>query len=293
MGAPFLRSVLGRALFDQRRSIGWWAVGIAGFVVLMVLYWPSIRDQGEDLQRVVDSMPAAMKAFSGDLSAFTSAPGYLQAELFGLALPMLLVVYGIGRGSDAIAGEEERGHLEMTLAEPVSRVRVALEKAGALGLGLIALGLAAFIAVAAGAAALSMELSATRLLIAVTGTVVFGFAMGALALAVGGLTGRKAIATGVPAGVVVVAWLLEGDRTAHHVGGVGAAAVALPSIHHRRAVDRPRRAVASAPAAGGRSRSRRSRRLGPRAARCRSVKGPGGSRRAAPRAGEPRPPACS
>ena len=210
MGAPFLRSVLGRALFDQRRSIGWWAVGIAGFVVLMVLYWPSIRDQGEDLQRVVDSMPAAMKAFSGDLSAFTSAPGYLQAELFGLALPMLLVVYGIGRGSDAIAGEEERGHLEMTLAEPVSRVRVALEKAGALGLGLIALGLAAFIAVAAGAAALSMELSATRLLIAVTGTVVFGFAMGALALAVGGLTGRKAIATGVPAGVVVVAWLLEG-----------------------------------------------------------------------------------
>jgi hypothetical protein len=48
MGGP-PRSVLGRALFDQRRSIGWWAVGIAGFVVLLVLYWPSIRDQGEDL----------------------------------------------------------------------------------------------------------------------------------------------------------------------------------------------------------------------------------------------------
>jgi ABC-2 type transport system permease protein len=210
MGRPFLRSVLGRALFDQRRSMGWWAVGITGFVVLLVLYWPSIRDQGEDLQRLVDSMPAAMKAFSGDLSAFTSAPGYLQGELFALALPILLVVYGIGRGSDAIAGEEERGHLEMTLAEPISRVRVALEKAAALVLGLVALGLVAFIAIAVGAAALSMELSRTRLLIAVTGTVVFGFAMGALALAVGGLTGRKAIATGVPAGLVVVAWLLEG-----------------------------------------------------------------------------------
>src|SRR5207344_1182957 len=97
-----------------------------------------------------------------------------------------------------------------TLAEPISRVRVALEKAGALVLGLVALGLVAFIAIAAGAAALSMDLSGTRLLIAVTGTVVFGFAMGALALAVGGLTGRKAVATGVPAGLVVVAWLLEG-----------------------------------------------------------------------------------
>jgi beta-exotoxin I transport system permease protein len=210
MAALFLRSVLGRALFDQRRSIGWWAVGIAGFVVLMVLYWPSVRDQGEDLQRIVNSMPAAMRAFSGDLSAFTSAPGYLQGELFGLALPILLVVYAIGRGSDAIAGEEERGHLEITLAEPISRRRVALEKAGALVLGLVALGLAAFITIAVGAAALSMGLSGTRLLVAVAGTVVFGLVMGALALAVGGLTGRKAIATGVPTGVVVVGWLLEG-----------------------------------------------------------------------------------
>ena len=210
MRTVFLRGVLGRALFDQRRSIGWWAVGIAGFVVVMVAYWPSIHDQGQDLQRLVNSMPAAMKAFSGDLSAFTSAPGYLQGELFALALPVLLVVYAIGRGSDAIAGEEERGLLEMTLAEPISRVRVALEKAGALFLGIVALGIVAFVSIAAGAAAVSMSLSATRLLIAVTGTVVFGFTMGALALAIGGLTGRKAIATGVPTGLVVVAWLLEG-----------------------------------------------------------------------------------
>jgi ABC-2 type transport system permease protein len=210
MGGPFLRSVLGRALFDQRRSIGWWAVGIAGFVVVVGLYWPSIRDQGEALQRIVNSMPPAMKAFSGDLSAFTSAPGYVQGELFALALPVLLVVYAIGRGSDAIAGEEERGHLEMMLAEPISRGRVVLEKAGALALGVVALGSVALITIAAGAAALSMHLSGARLLTAVAGTVVFGLAMGALALAIGAVTGRKAIAAGVPAALVVIGWLLEG-----------------------------------------------------------------------------------
>ena len=139
MRGAFLRGVLGRALFDQRRSIGWGAVGIAGFVVLMVAYWPSIHQQGHDLQRVVDSMPAAMKAFTGDLAAFTSGPGYLQGELFALTLPVLLLVYAIGRGSDAIAGEEERGQLERTLAEPISRVRVVLDKAGALALGVVAL----------------------------------------------------------------------------------------------------------------------------------------------------------
>jgi hypothetical protein len=64
-----------------------------------------------------------------------------------------------------------------------------------------------------------MDLSSTRLLIAVTGTVAFGFAMGALALAVGGFTGRKAIATGVPAGLVVVAWLLEGMRVVAEPSG--------------------------------------------------------------------------
>jgi ABC-2 type transport system permease protein len=210
MGGVFLRGVLGRALFDQRRSLGWWAVGIVGFVVLMVAYWPSIHEQGEALQRVVNNMPPVMKAFTGDLSAFTSGPGYLQGEVFALALPVLLLVYGIGRGSDTIAGEEERGQLEMTLAEPISRGRVVVGKAGALALGIAALGLVAFIAIAVGSAALSMDVPATRLLLAVTGTVVFGLAMGALALAVGALTGRKAIATGVPVGLVVVAWLLEG-----------------------------------------------------------------------------------
>jgi ABC-2 type transport system permease protein len=210
MSRVFLRGVLGRALFDQRRSIGWWAIGIASFVVLMVAYWPSIHAQGQDLERIVNSMPAAMKAFTGDLTAFTSGPGYLQGELFALTLPVILLVYGIGRGSDTIAGEEERGQLEMTLAEPISRVRVVLDKAGALALGVAALGLVAFITIAAGSAVLSMDVPTTRLFLAVAGTVAFGLAMGALALAFGALTGRKAIATGVPVALVIVAWLLEG-----------------------------------------------------------------------------------
>ena len=38
-------------------------------------------------------------------------------------LPLLLLVYAIGAGSRAIAGEEESGTLDLLLAHPLSRRR--------------------------------------------------------------------------------------------------------------------------------------------------------------------------
>ena len=45
-------------------------------------------------------------------------------------VPLLLLVAAIGAGARAIAGEEERGTLDLLLSTPVSRRRLALEKLG-------------------------------------------------------------------------------------------------------------------------------------------------------------------
>jgi ABC-type transport system involved in multi-copper enzyme maturation permease subunit len=64
----------------------------------------------------------------------------LAIRRFFLA-PLLFLIFAIGQGSGAIAGEEERGTLDLLLANPRSRVRIVLEKFGALAL--MTLGLAA------------------------------------------------------------------------------------------------------------------------------------------------------
>lgn len=50
-----------------------------------------------------------------DVIGLTSAAGYLHARLFSTILPVVLLVFGIGLGTRALAGAEEDGTLELTL----------------------------------------------------------------------------------------------------------------------------------------------------------------------------------
>ncbi|MGL6278467.1 MAG: hypothetical protein ACRC50_02790, partial [Gaiella sp.] len=81
-------SVVRRALGDLRRSFLWWALGLAGYVAMIVAVYPTIRDN-EELERLVEQYPDALKAFfafGGQLD-FTSAAGYLGGELFSFMIP--------------------------------------------------------------------------------------------------------------------------------------------------------------------------------------------------------------
>ena len=42
--------------------------------------------------------------------------------------PALFLVASVGNGAGSIAGEEERGTLDLLLSEPLSRTRIAVEK---------------------------------------------------------------------------------------------------------------------------------------------------------------------
>ena len=83
---------------------------------------------------MVDDYPDAFKAFFGlgDNVDYTSAIGYLNGELFSFMVPLLLLIAAIGAGARATAGEEERGTLELLLANPISRRRLVLDKLAAL-----------------------------------------------------------------------------------------------------------------------------------------------------------------
>lgn len=204
-----LRSVLTKALRDARRGLLWWSVGISAYVLLTLSVYPSIKGN-EDLERAVQSYPEELKAFIGGTLDLTSGPGYLDAELFSLMIPLLLLVYSIGAGARAIAGEEEAGTLELLLAHPVSRTRVTLEKAGALTLQVGLLALAVFAAVTLIAKLVSMDIATVRIAAATLAVYLLAVAFGATALLVGAATGKRALAIGVAAALAAAGYLLDG-----------------------------------------------------------------------------------
>ena len=114
-----LRNTFLRTLRDSRRALFWWSLGLVGMAALMIAVYPAVRDS-PDLNKMVRDYPEALKAFiafGGDLD-YASGAGYLGSELFSFMVPLLLLVAAIGAGARAIAGEEERGTLDLHPREP-------------------------------------------------------------------------------------------------------------------------------------------------------------------------------
>jgi ABC-2 type transport system permease protein len=206
-----LSSVWAKSLRDVRRAFFWWALGLVGLVALMISVYPSVRGNSS-LNQLVNDYPDALKgfvAFGGELD-YLSGPGYLGSELFSLMIPLLLLVAAIGAGSRAIAGEEESGTLDLLLANPVSRSRVALEKLAALVAEVLALGIVLFMALVVGAHAVTLKTSAGHLAAATGSAVMLAVSFGAIAMLLGAATGRRARATGITAALAVAAYVLNG-----------------------------------------------------------------------------------
>lgn len=205
-----LRNVAVKALRDQRRSLSAWSAGFVLLVTVYVALYPSVRDN-PDYSRLMNEMPESYRALitAGTGGDVTSPAGYLNIELLSLMGPLMVLVYAIGNGANAIAGEEDRGTLELLLAHPVSRARLVLDKLVALAAGVALLTAVLWLAVWVGGRAAGMDLGAGRTAAALVGLGLLGIEFGALALAVGCLTGRPGLAKAVASLVAVAAYLVN------------------------------------------------------------------------------------
>ncbi|MFH1140445.1 MAG: ABC transporter permease subunit [Chloroflexota bacterium] len=117
---PLLR----KALSDLRTQVLGWGLGIGALLFLTVALYPSISSAYGDVWK---QLPQEWRYFFGLEFSLDTLEGYLSAEFFSYA-PLVLAVFAILVGTDALAGEEGRGTLDLLLAQPVSRTRLAFMK---------------------------------------------------------------------------------------------------------------------------------------------------------------------
>lgn len=205
-----LRSVFLKTLRDHRRSMVLWSVGLAFLAILMMAFYPSIQGM-EGLDELLAQYPEDLMALIGatDMASLTTPAGYLNAELFGFMLPILFVVFAIGQGSAAIAGEERTGTMELLLAQPISRGRLVLEKFASMVVSTVGLALVGWLALVAGKVAIDMDISVVRLAEGIVSVTLLGLAFGAAALAIGSITGSRGLSTGAAAAAAVGTYVLH------------------------------------------------------------------------------------
>jgi ABC-2 type transport system permease protein len=204
LGGVFLKG-----LRDNVRALLWWSLGLCALVAMECAIYPSVRRSAAGLNQYVNNLPEVFrKAFLGSAD-FGSPPGFINTELFSIMGPVLLLVFAIGAGARAIAGEEEAGTMDLLLSCPISRRRVTFEKFAFVVTGVGVLSVVLFAALLAGTTAAGMHLGAASLARACLLLGLLGLAFGTLAFAVGAATGRRALAIAVGGGLAAALYLLN------------------------------------------------------------------------------------
>ena len=202
--------VLVETLRERRRSLLWWVLGLAALIALNIAFYPSVRDD-EALSDYAKDLPESVRAlFAGGELDLTSPAGYLNSQIFALMAPLILLIFTIGAGAGAVAGEEERGTLDLLLAHPVRRRDYVVQHFLALAALVGALTLVLLETVALGSWLVDLEIGFGRLLAASVGVGLLALLFGAIALAAGAIRPGRARAIAAAAGLAVAAWIFDG-----------------------------------------------------------------------------------
>jgi ABC-2 type transport system permease protein len=199
--------LFGKTLRDQRRALVGWGIGIAGVAAMYSAFYPSVVKSAGALSKYLENLPDALKQLMG--GNYTTPAGYLRTETFSTMGPILFLVFAIGAGARAVAGEEEVGTLDLLLSTPIRRRHVLTDKFVAMVLttGALALVLWATLVVVGPSFDLHVALIdvfAACLMLFLVATV-----FGSIALSIGCATGHRGVAIGMTGGLATAAFIVN------------------------------------------------------------------------------------
>lgn len=196
-----------RELSETRGGIIGWSLAVVAVIALYVPFYPSLG--GSDMMDVyLRLFPAELARLFG-LDLLATGAGYVHATFHGLMGYLLLAIAAIGWGSRSIAGAEESGSLELTLAHAITRAQVVLEASVALLIRLALVSAASFLAILALNGPVGLGLDPVNLLAVTIALFLLAALIGFAALCGGALTGQPAVATGFGAFVAVAAYIMH------------------------------------------------------------------------------------
>jgi ABC-2 type transport system permease protein len=134
----------------------------------------------------------------------------MRSEIGAVYGPLVVAAIAIAAGAGATAGEEEDGVLGLILAYPVDRSRFVVAKALAVAVGVLLVSLGTFAGMVAGVAIGGGGVGVGEIVALAVHLAGFGFAVGALALALGAASGRRSVAVGGAAAVTLLGFLVNG-----------------------------------------------------------------------------------
>jgi ABC-2 type transport system permease protein len=106
-----------------------WGIGLALYGLLMGYMYDTIKAI-EGLDAMIASYPPELLAFFGDVLSIRTPAGFISVY-YTSYIPLIIGIFAVSAAAGLIAGDEERGTLDLIMAHPIGRT--ALYWARALG----------------------------------------------------------------------------------------------------------------------------------------------------------------
>jgi ABC-2 type transport system permease protein len=198
------RAPLTMALRLRSASAGAAALGLVAVLVIVGALFPAV---GHTFGKL--NLPRGVSELLGGAD-YATITGWFRSEIGSVYGPLLMGAVAITAAAAATAGEEEDRIMALVLAHPITRARLVVAKAGAIAVLVMIVAVAAWAGLLAGVALAGGGIAVGDITAFSAHLAFFGLAIGAVALAVGACTGRRALTLGVAAAVGIVGWLING-----------------------------------------------------------------------------------
>lgn len=204
-----LRSVFTKALHDRRLSITGWSTGAVLLTLFVVSVYSTLADSG-DIQDFIARVPEEMLAlFGADAATFLTGAGYLQAQLYSLIGPILIIGLGATAAASVSATEEQTGTMDMQLSMPVSRTSVFLQRSAMVAASLVMVASAIGATIAVTNPIFDLKLSVEGIGAISFGLLGLGLVFAATTLVFGVVTGKPSMSVGLTMLLAVLGWFVN------------------------------------------------------------------------------------
>ena len=203
-----LRSLFLKTIRDLRGQIWGWGLGTGSLAVMVAALYPTFKDQMGIYVQMLSNYPPALTAFFGDVTNIAEWSGWLGIEFFSW-IPPMLAVFAVVVGTGLVAGEEEKGTLDLLLSHPIRRWRVVVEKFAGFVVATLLICVLICLCLLLSAAVAGETEDLGKLLLAGLDIVPITLASGGLAMMASVAFRQRRLATALSVTVVIGSWFLE------------------------------------------------------------------------------------